>query len=165
MASALTSAMLQVIASAELTKASGRYNPALQFQSGLAVNSTSNNGVDLIYTDDRTIASSGSPDTIDLTGVLYGPGGDATNFVEIVGVVIRNNSSAQILTVGAGSNPFIGWLGGTTPTIKIGKSGVFANFNPVDGWAVTAATGDIITVNTDGGTNVSYSVFIFGRSA
>lgn len=165
MPTTMTSALLQVNASAELTDSSGRYTPAVQFQSALTAASTANGGVDLVYAKRRTIASSGSPDTIDLAGVLFGPSGDAVNFVELVGAVFVNHSTAQILTIGAGSNPFTPWMSGTTPAMKLGKSGVLVNFNPVDGWTVTASTGDIITVTTDGGTNVEYSVFLFGRSA
>lgn len=165
MAAIISSAGLQVIANAELTESSGRYTPAVQFQSNLTVNSVASGGVNLVYAKQRTIASSGAPDTIDLNGVLFGPGGDAVNIVKLVGAVFKNENVSQILTIGAGSNPFTAWLGGTTPTIKLGKSGVFCNFNPIDGWTVTAGSADIITVTSDGGTDVLYSVFLFGRNA
>jgi hypothetical protein len=121
---------------------------------------------DLVYYARRTVTNSGTPDTIDLAGSLTDPVGSAVVMVEVVGFYLRNRDATQILTVGAGSNPWITWLGATGDAVKVRPLGFMMLYAPdATAYAVTAGTGDIVTVTTDGGTNVAYDVWILGRSA
>jgi hypothetical protein len=121
---------------------------------------------DLIYEARRTVASAGVPDTFDLSGSLTDPFGDACVFAEVTGIFLWNRDASNNLTLGAGSNPFITWLKATGDGVVIGPDGFFALYNPAAAaYAVTADTGDILTVTASGGTTVPYDVMIVGRSA
>lgn len=121
---------------------------------------------DLVYYNRRTVASSGSPDTFDLSGSLTDPFGDACVFAEVTGIFIWNRDSSNTLTLGGGSNAFETWVAASGDAVKIGPDGFFALYNPAAAaFAVTADTGDIMRVVTSGGTSVAYDVMIVGRSA
>lgn len=127
---------------------------------------------DLLYAAERTVASA-SNDDIDLSGVLTDALGATITAAEIVGIVIVNkraNGTANTtsLTVGGGSNPFTGFLGGTTPTItKIGPGGMFVLISPdaTGLGTVAAGTGDILRVANSSGASATYQIAILGRSA
>jgi len=128
---------------------------------------TGDNQQDLIWSDTRTAAA--SADTIDLAGSLAGAHGGTVTFVEVRGIYIKNKATAaaSTLLVGAGSNPaFSGLFGATGDIIKVPASGCFLWHAPLDGGglAVTAGTGDILTIDP-GAATVTYDVIIWGASA
>ena len=128
----------------------------------------------LLFTDERTVAS-GASDTIDLAGVLQDALGATIAGVELVGLMIVNapkNVAAPAnttnLTVGAGSNPLVGWLGGTTPTVgPIRPGGVLERFetDAAGMCPITAGTGDILTIANSAGAAATYQIVILARNA
>jgi hypothetical protein len=147
--------------SAAFSNLLGGANPNIQQQLQFALG-TSAGQFDLVHAKEYTIAAAGSPQSIDLNGGgLLDPEGNAVNFAKVTAIGLVNESAAQIITVGGGSNP---WVGPWSGTVTLGKSGVLAFTNQVDGWAVVAATGDILKLTSDGGVNVKVIVLLLGRT-
>ena len=72
------------------------------------------------------------------------------------------------LTIGAGTNPWRGVLGGTSPTIGPIKPGGFVMIGcgGADGiGAVTANTADILRVANSSGASATYQIVILARTA
>lgn len=120
---------------------------------------------DIAYVAARTIANSGSPDSIDLRGGgLIGTNKAVVSFVKVVLIIIisQSGNDANIITAGGGSNS-PAWF----PSQQVGGNGsILLKFDPsLAGYAVTAGTGDIIQVAAAAGTNVPYSIFVAGRSS
>lgn len=135
-------------------------------------NGTGVSQADLIFVDERSVASA-TNDDIDLAGVLANPLGGTLSFVEIVALIVINApksgaANTTNLTIGGGTNPFIGFLGGTTPTIgPIRPRGFVYLGCPADVGigAVTAGTGDILRIANSSGAAATYQIGIVGRSA
>lgn len=148
----------------------GRFTPSLE-KIQVFSNGTSANQADLIYADERTVGD-GANDDIDLSGVLTDTFGSTITAAEVVGLLIINQqadgtANTTDLTIGAGSNPFLGFLGGTTPTVGPLKPG--ASFMLFAGDAagigtVTAGTGDILRVANSAGAAATYQIAIVARS-
>lgn len=144
---------------------------ALEFALALA-NGTGANQADLAYVAERTVASA-SNDDIDLSGVLTDALGVTITAAELVALLIINRqkdgaANTTDLTVGGGSNPVIGFLGGTTPTIGPIKPGgvlLLAAGNAAGIGAVTAGAGDVLRVANSAGAQNKYQIAILGRSA
>ena len=98
-----------------------------------ALDGTTANKADLIFADQRAVTT-GANDDIDLAGTLTDAFGVTMTFVELVGILIINapitgSANTADLTIGLVSNPFLGFLGGTTPTIgPIKPGGAFMIF-------------------------------------
>jgi len=143
----------------------------LASQNIVIANGTSAGQNDLVYAASRTVASSGSPDTIDLSGSLTMLDGTACVFARVTMLYIEHKGTAtsddaNILTVGGGSNQFSTWLGGTTGIkVRNNPGRFFLEAGDSTAYAVTASTADILQVATAAGTNVPYIVIICGRSA
>jgi hypothetical protein len=68
------------------------------------------------------------------------------------------------LTIGgASANQFVNWVGDATDKIKVGPKGIFLLVSPVDKYAITASTGDLLKVETDD--NSTYRYIIGGDNA
>lgn len=122
---------------------------------------------DLVFHDTRTLAASGTED-LDLAGGLTSALGAALTFVEckllVVSAAAGNTNNVRVSRPAANGVPlFLAASDG----IDVPPGGVFAWFNPGNGGvAVTAGTGDLITVtNSAAGTAVTYDVIIIGASA
>lgn len=125
---------------------------------------TNANQQDVLWEDTGSLAA--TTVDIDLRGSLTDKFGAAANFAKVTALIIKVNTTTtgHTLTVGGGSNPWITWLGATGDKIVIGAGGVLILTAPVDGFAATAGTGDILRL--DSGLNtVSYTIQILGRSA
>ena len=121
---------------------------------------------DVVWSGSGSVAS-GSPATVDLRGSLASVlTGDATNFVEVVGFMIRNKSTttAQYLEIGGGSNAFSSWAGGPGDAVRVGPGGALYISSPIDGYATTAGTADVLKIEAATGT-IAYDIVIVGRSA
>lgn len=138
-----------------------------------AVDGTGAGQVDLIFCDERTVTT-GANDDLDLAGVLTSALGATMTFVEIVGIMVINAprsgaANTTNLTIGGGTNPVTGFLGGTTPTIgPIRPGGVFMIWNSENAagfGAVVAATGDVLRVANSAGASATYQICVVGRSA
>lgn len=127
---------------------------------------TSTDQADRIYDTNGTLAASGTLD-IDLSGSLADRIGNTVVFAKIKRIMVLNKTSTTgiNLQVGAGSNPFITIWIATGDGIKVGPSGVFVWDSPVDGFAVTAGTGDILRLtNLSGAVSCDYRIIIVGTS-
>lgn len=125
-------------------------------------NGTGSNKIDSVYSG-RTSGTQ----TLDLRGTLTSVlDGSTVNFPIVTGIFINNLSTTTLesLTIGAGSNPFITWLAATGDAVKCGPGGFFNLFSPIDGYATTAATGDILTVTAATGTP-SWEIMVVGRAS
>lgn len=134
----------------------------LQFTDGVTANKA-----DIIFTDNRTVASA-SNDDLDLAGVLTNAFGAAITAVEIVGIMIKSAAAnTTTLSVGGGTNPWITMWIATGDGIKVFPGGVFANFAPdANGLGtVTAGTGDILRIANGSGASASYDIVILARTA
>ena len=135
---------------------------------------TDGTGVDqanLIYLAERTVAS-GANDDIDLAGVLTDPSGAVLTFARIKTLMIINapkagGANTTNLTIGGGTNPVTGLLGGTTPTLGPMKPGevLLRHASVAAGLCtITAATADILRVANSAGAAATYQILIIGAS-
>ena len=140
----------------------GSLNPGGNYASG-----TTDNKADQVWSDTRTLAA--AADSLDLRGGLTDPlGGAALAFVEVRGLLIRNKgtAAADILLVGAGSNPaFAGLFGATGDIVKVPASGCLIWIAPLDtgGLTTTAGTADILYIDA-GARTITYDIVILGVS-
>jgi hypothetical protein len=126
---------------------------------------TTSNAVDLSFGKSFTLSASAT-NTHDVAGSLVDGLGNTLTMAEVVGVLIYNTTltTGSYLTVGADTNALINMLN-AAGTVRVGPGGVFLCYSPVDGFAVTASTGDIIKVVNAGVGSTTYSLAIIGRSA
>lgn len=136
-------------------------------------NGTADGQANELWRDRRTVTPATDVDDIDLYGVLENVFGQTINFAEITGIHILNNSTTagyKLLVGGAGldGNALTSLFDGDpTAKIPIGPNGEFKVTNPLDGYVVTAASGDILRVAHAGGPSedISYDIVIYGRTA
>ena len=149
-----------------------RYNVALKYLQKLS-EGVGASQIDLAYVDERSVAAS-TNDDIDLSGVISTAIGVSFAAVEIVGIVIINapfksNDPANTsdLTIGAGANPFIGFLAATDTIGPIKPGGIFMLIaGDLAGiGTVTAGTGDILRIANSSGGTAKYQIAILARSA
>jgi len=125
---------------------------------------TASNQQDRCYS--TTLALAAAPQTLDLAGSLTDSWGAALTFVEITAIVVRHKgtTTAEPLKIGAGSNPLLNWVIATGDGVQVGPGGILLVTSPIDGFTVTATTGDILTF--DPGTKTfDADILILGRSA
>lgn len=135
---------------------------ATEFGSG-----TSENQVDKMFSDSRTINASSS-ETLDLAGSLSDAFGATITFATVKAILIKANAgnTNNVVVGNAGANDFVGPFGAATHTIAVKPGGVFLITAPETGWTVTAGTGDALKIaNSGAGTGVTYSIIILGTSA
>ena len=127
---------------------------------------------DILWVDERTVAT-GANDDVDLAGVLTDAFGATITAAELVAVMIINgpktgSANTTNLTIGAGSNPFVGFLGGTSPTIgplKPGAVFMLASNDAAGIGTVTASTADILRITNSSGASATYQIAILGRTS
>ncbi len=133
---------------------------------------TGANQADLLFIDERTVTTAANDD-LDLAGVLTSAFGATITAAELVAVFVINRprsgtANTTNLTIGGGSNPVVGFLGGTTPTIGPIRPGGFVMIGCGDAagiGAVTAGTGDILRIANSAGASATYQIAIIARSA
>ena len=100
------------------------------------------------YFDQKVTLAVSTPQSRDLYGSLSDRYGNTLNFVKVKFLWIENlgTVAGEVLTIdGTFIERII--LSGTTPTYKLGPGGIWYTESPVDGWAVTAGTDDVITLD------------------
>lgn len=132
--------------------------------------------IDQCYIGERTVASA-TADSLDVAaGGLLDMFGNVLTMAKIKGIILLNRPrditvdplNTTDLTLFGGSNPFVGVLGGTTPTIGPIKPGGVAMLyagNVAGIGAVTASTADIVRVLNGSGAQAKYQIAILGTSA
>jgi hypothetical protein len=92
--------------------------------------------------------------------------GTTLTFVKVKSVTFKAASTnTTLLTIGNGTNPFVGPFGAGSHTLSIAAGSSIALDAPVSGWTVTAGTGDIIKVANAAGASATYEVMIVGTNA
>lgn len=135
---------------------------ALNWASGTVINTA-----DRVYMKRHSIAT-GTPLALDLSGALTDLLGNTITMAKVTGIIVINNSLVvgEILSIGAGSNPLLNWIGATGDLVKVGPGGFHCQVDPsLAAYAVTGGTGDVLTIAAAAGAAVSVDVVIFGRSA
>ena len=64
---------------------------------------------------------------------------------------------------GSASNGFNTWVGAAGDLVTLGPGGIMLIVNPLDKYAITASTGDLLKVETSASSN--YKMFIAGDNA
>jgi hypothetical protein len=123
------------------------------------------NKANILFSDTRTVALSAN-ENIDLSGALTDAFGASIVAAEIVAIYIEaaaaNVNNVQVTR--PASNGFIGPFLAASDGVSI-KPGEYALFVSQSGWAVTAATGDLLNIaNSGAGTGVDYNIVIVGRT-
>jgi hypothetical protein len=124
---------------------------------------------DKVFADTRTLSASATED-LDLAGVLTDALGTAITFARIKAVIVTadadNTNSVQITRPASNGVPLF-MAAGDGIALRPGASFAwFAGDADATGVAVTAGTGDLLTLtNSAGSTGVTYSVLIVGCSA
>jgi hypothetical protein len=127
---------------------------------------------DLLYVAERTVASA-TNDDIDLAGVLSDIFGSTITAAELVGLIVINKhkdgtANTTNLTIGGGTNPVVGFLGGTTPTVgPIPPGGIFTLMSPAATGigAVAAGSADVLRIANSSGASNTYQIAALARSA
>ena len=133
---------------------------------------TTANKADILFTDQRAVAT-GANDDIDLSGSLADTFGTTVTAAEMVALVIINapisgSANTTDLTIGGGSNPYIGFFGASGDTIgPIKPGGVFmlAAGDAAGIGTVTAGTADILRVSNSSGATANYQIGFLARTA
>jgi hypothetical protein len=118
-----------------------------------------------LFSDTRTLAASGT-ENLDLAGTLLDAFGAAISFTKIKALIIKASAgnTNDVLVGGAGANACFSFFNASTDKLRVKPGGMIALIAPdVNGYAVTAATADLLTVaNSAAGTGVTYDVIIIG---
>lgn len=136
------------------------YSDGVNFTEGSGANQATT-----LYEARRTIAAS-SNETLDLHGVLTDDFGQTVNFTSIKAIVVKASAANtnNVVIGAAGSNPFTGPFGGTTPTIAVPPGGRIVLTAPAAGWTVTDSSSDQLKVaNSSSGSGVTYDILLIGN--
>jgi hypothetical protein len=124
------------------------------------------NKANILFSDTRTLAAS-SNENIDFSGALTDAFGASIVAAEVVALLVTADAANvnNVQVTRPASNGFIGPFLAAGDGVAI-KPGEWMSFVSQSGWAVTAATGDLLNIaNSGAGTSVTYSIIIVGRTA
>ena len=126
-----------------------------------------------LYQGIRTLSPSAN-ETINLYGGLTDPFGNAIDFARVKSITFELFNQSQgaaasasaIVWEGGASDPWVGPLGGTTPSNQILSGGASAHFSPsATGWVVTnGSVENIKVVNSDASNAATYRLTIVGST-
>jgi hypothetical protein len=127
---------------------------------------TGANQAQKMFSDARTVAGSSS-DNLDLAGSLPDALGATLTFAAIKEIIVKNKSAANQLRIGKKiSNGFAGPFDQTAGAlgVVVEPNGILRLNNPsANGWPVTAATADLLSVENLGATSSDYEVILIGK--
>ena len=133
--------------------------------SNLLTSGTGDNQADVLWVDQRTVGD-GATDSLDLSGSLTDAFGATVTLVDVKGIYIRSaNANTTNLSVGGNANGLINWISAATDQVQVQPDGLFLLSAPNTGYAVTAATGDVLDVVNAAGATALYDIVIWGTSA
>jgi hypothetical protein len=120
---------------------------------------------DIVFCDTRSLATNTS-ESLDLAGGVTDVFGVTRTFVKVKALRIKAASTnTTTLVIGNGTNPFVGPFGSGSHTLSLAPGAEILLSNPVDGWTVTAGTGDILKITNPAGATASFDLDIAGTSA
>lgn len=119
----------------------------------------------VLYHAERTLATT-TADNLDLAGGILSAFGTAT-FTKIKAIAIKvvTTTAGYRLEVGAGSNAFASMLGSATDKVIVQADGMVVLVAPIDGYTITAGTGDILKINNPSGGSVVYDIAVLGEGS
>ncbi len=165
------SSQIRVSITGTLSKTRDLSSPQAQIALSLLAtlaDGTTNVQADKAWDDTRTLAASATEDLdMGTGGGLVDALGDAFAPLEVAALMIfaAAGNTNNVVVGAAAAEPFLGPMGGTTPTTTIKPGGSLLWYAPA-GWAVANNSNDKIKVaNSGAGTTVDYSIVIIGRSA
>lgn len=132
-------------------------------------NGTGAGKADLVFADTRTLAASATED-LDLAGALADAFGVAQVFARVQAIVVQaatgNTNNVNVTRPASNGVPLF-LAAGDGVGVRPGETlALFAGVADAVGHAVTAGTGDLLTItNSAGTTGVTYSIIIIGSSA
>lgn len=128
----------------------------------------------VIFCAKRSLLTTAS-ETLDLSGSTLAGGAVALNngygvvsFTKIKGLVINVNtetSGYRLLIGGAASNAWETWTGAAGDIARVDAGGTFVISSPINGYTVTAGTGDILKIDNPSGGTVEYEIWIIGEGS
>lgn len=155
---------------AEQSSGDVQWTPLLQKALTL-IEGTGVGQIDRIHVAEYTIASGANAD-LDLAGGVTDKLGNTITFAELVAVAILSEAedgtaNTTNVTVGGGTNPFVGFWGTSGDQIVLtpGRMMLVAGDSAAGIGAVVASTGDILRLANAAGATAKVQVAILGRSA
>jgi len=128
-------------------------------------NGTASDQSDVLFHDTRSLAA--TSEDLDLAGSLTDAFGSTVTFADVTGIFIQNNNTTaghDLAIGGAAANQFINWVSDASDEIVVRAGGCLLLWAPKDGYAVTAATGDLLKIDA-GANTVSYDIVLVGTSS
>ncbi len=126
---------------------------------------TGANQVNNVFSDTRSLAASGT-EALDLAGTLTNAFGAVVTFTRVKALLVfaAATNMNDVIVGGAGANGFATPFGAAAHTVRVKPGGCFMLTAPdVNGYAVTAGTGDLLQVtNGAAGSGVTYDVIVIG---
>ena len=130
---------------------------------------TGTNKIGAVYSDRVSL---GSAVQLDLSGSLTSVlDGSVVSFPILMGIFLRNLSTTtgEAIVVGGGSDgagtaAVVNWVSAANDEVVVGPGGMLALWSPVDGYAVTNSTADILRLEAASG-SPSADVLIVGRAS
>lgn len=120
----------------------------------------------MVWSDTRTLSASGT-ENIDFAGALASAFGATLTFTSISAIFVRASkaNTNSVLVQRASSNGVPAFLA-ASDGVTLTPGGLFALIDPsAAGIAVTAGTGDLLTItNGAGGSSVDYDIVVIGRA-
>lgn len=113
----------------------------------------------------KSTLTSGSAETHDLRGAATttDPFGTALTFGTVKALIFRASAdNTTNLTIGNGTNPFVGPFGGGTHTLSLQPGGIIVLVAPKTGWTSASGTSDDLKVTNGSGASATYSVTVIG---
>lgn len=125
---------------------------------------------DKVFSYTRTLAASAT-ENLDLAGSLTDALGAALTFAKIKAIIVHAaaTNTNNVVVGGDATTTFFGIFADETDAVVIRPGATFALFcgeADAAGYAVTAATADLLKITNSGaGTGVTYDIIIIGTSA
>lgn len=121
-------------------------------------------GLDLLYNARISFTGAGAT-ALDLSGSLLDALGAATIYATVHTIIVTNLAtvSGDFVQIGGNANE-IPLFGAVADFIKVGPGGVLLLSDPTDGIAVTAGTGDILTVENTTASTFDVDIAILGKA-
>ena len=126
-------------------------------------NGTGSNQANMVFSDTRSLTASAS-ENLDLAGGLTSALGATITFTKIKAIWIKAASTnTGAIEVGEGiANAFVGPFQASSVGVAIPPGGELLLTAPVDGWTVTAGTGDLLKVENLVAAAASYDIVLLG---
>lgn len=128
-------------------------------------NGTGANQANAVYVDEFSIASADNT-TYDLAGSLEDALGQACVFTAIKAIYVEAaGANTTNLTIGNGTNPFVGPFDDGTATVTLKPGACLLVTDPsAAGWTVGAGTADVIKIANGSGATATGRIVLIGEA-